>query len=64
MCSFGIDMVIQINEDELCHYKDMFKDSLIMYTQLQIDMIPIGMGMYVHELLHIQYYYFKSIMCT
>ena len=62
----GIDMVIQIrklNEDELCYYKDMFKDSLIMYTQLQFDIIPIGMGMYVHEFLHIQYY-FKTTMYT
>ena len=40
----------KLNEDELCHYNDMFKDSLTMYTQLQFDIIPIGVGMYVYNI--------------
>ena len=63
MCSVSTDMVKQIrklNENELRYYKDMFKDTLIMYTQLQFDMIPVGAGTYVRGYLHICY--FKTTM--
>ena len=38
--------IIRLHADEIQHYKDIFKDSLIAYAQLQCDKDPLGEGMY------------------
>ena len=36
--------IIRLHADEIQHYKDLFKDSLIAYAQLQCDKGPLGEG--------------------
>ena len=43
--------IIKLSADEIQHYKNLFKDSLIAYAQLQCDKDPIGEGVLFHIVL-------------